>query len=294
MRSGVPLGRFPPIELPALEAVRSSKDDFMRDLVLACNPVRKYLIVVAGLVPSEPLSKLQQGVLVGHMVRLYKLYDTVMLLVAKNRGEIALLVTRPLTETIINIRFLIRYATEEVLRAFQKASLAYEKRLWDEIQSRKSDPLLPIEERMLGSIQRTFERAGIAMNEVSWGDRHWAGDTSQRAQKVDLVDLYEFGFRTGSHNIHGTWHELDFHHLKGHDTYYEPEPRYTSPGPQLIEMPTVLGLDVSAEYVHHVVGASGEELIKRLIIMRDWFSSMIELHENFLLAQQATETDLDL
>lgn len=60
----------------------------------------------------------------GHMVRLYKLYDTFLMLVASGRSEIAYMFWRLIAETGIHLRFLIKRGTESVFDSYLRASLA--------------------------------------------------------------------------------------------------------------------------------------------------------------------------
>lgn len=282
----VPLNDLPDLKLPELDAKRATEDDFMRDLVAACNTVRKYLLIAAGLVPTIRRTKVERGVLIGHMVRIYKLYDTYLHLIVERRGEMAFIIVRAFTESLINLRFLIRFGNEELIRTFQIASLAYEKKLWDEIQSRKHDPILPIEERMLSSIEKTFARATVDLDSVSFEDRNWGESAYRKAQQTDLINLYEFGFRTASHFVHGTWHELEFHHLRESGDDYEPAPDYTPPKPQMIEAISVSCLEVAGDYLPHIVGDSASEIVDRLDAMKNWFVGMVSEHEKFIGQRQ--------
>lgn len=279
----VPLWELPPLHLPELDREKSSEDNFMGDLVEGANFVNQYLVLAAGIVPTASLSKIEGGTLTGHMVRLFKLYDTYLLLIVNNRAEPAFVIQRPMAETLINLRFLLRFGNEEVFQQYQRASLAYEKRLWDEIQSRVHDPVWPIEERMLGSIRRTFERAGVDVAAVSWEHRNWGGDAYQKAVNTDFVGLYEFAFRTASNFVHGTWHEMEFHNLEDKGEYYAPRPDYTVPRPQMIEGFTIASVEVAGEYLLHILGEErSAEIRRRLQEIAAWFHEMSARHETFL------------
>jgi len=276
---------LPLIKLPKLKTDRSSDDDFMRDLIEASNIVRKYLILVAALVPAKSIKRDECAILMGHMVRLYKLYDSMGFLIIERRGEVAMTLIRSLIETVINLRFMLSYGNNNLYKKYKKASLAYEKRLWEEIEKRRKTPPLPIEQRMQDSIQETFERAGLKIEDVVWEDRFWGGDIFSKADKVGLTELYEFGFRIFSHNIHGTWHDLEFHHLREKDGTFEPDFDYTMPVPQIVESTTIVCVDVAKEYVIRIVGDSGKELCHNLNELSDWFRKMAQLHEIFITGQ---------
>lgn len=277
---------LPKIELPRLEVERQSNDDFMRDLIEASNIVGQYLFFSAAIVPTQPLEQTEIAILIGHMVRLSKLYDSMILLIVKKRAETAMILARSLTETVINLRYLLQHGSPDLYQKYIKASLVYEKKYWDEIE--KCEEKLPahIVQKVQSSIQKTFDQAGFKLEDVNWKDRHW-GNEYIKAQQVDLIDLYEFGFRTASHFVHGTWHDLEFHHLKKNQSgYYQPNLDYTSPTPQIVDGSTIECLIVTGEYVSHMVGDSGIELDNGLQKLFNWFREMIKLYEEFRVKKQ--------
>lgn len=273
---------LPPLTLPELDRLRSSDDDFLRDLVDASNMVRKYLAMVASVIPDCSVDSARYQVLAGHAVRLYKLYDTVLFLLVENRAEMAMILLRSLTETAINFSYLLNNDGPELIRAFHKASLAYEKKLWDEIEQRRQTPPLPIEQRMQESVERTIARAGFKLEDIAWKDRNWGGDVYQKARNTDLVGIYEFAFRLMSHNVHGTWHDLEFHHLEQKGTRYHPCISYTDAQPQLIEGASIVCLGLMRHYVQVVALGQSIDVTARLQELEAWFREMSKLHEQFV------------
>ena len=276
----VSLSELPKIDLPNLEKQRASEEDFLADLIEASNSVRKYLILVAGLWPVRPLDRQSRAVLMGHMVRLFKLYDTLAILTVERRTEAAWIICRALVDTIINLTYLLKDPARS--KRYVRQSLAYEKKLMEEIQRRLQDPPLPIETRMLRSIQATFDRAGVNPAEIK--AQEWRGLSSERkARAVGLEILYEFGFRVASHNTHGTWHDLEFYQLELVDGDYRPEIRFHNPRPQILELATVGSLDAVEEYLRFIAEEKDiAPVLESVRTLRDWFLQMSRRHEEIV------------
>jgi hypothetical protein len=278
---------FPPLQLPPLDAARSSSDEFLRDLVEASNVVRWHLGVASAVIPAVAVDNRRLALLAGHMVRMYKLYDTCLFLLVEERAEPAIILMRSLTETAINLAFLLLNEDPALIDKYMRSSLAYERKRWDEIEKRKHRPPLPIEVSMQASVERAFSRAGLKVTDVEWKERNWAGNTFAKAEKVsksgeaDMVGWYEFAFRPTSHAVHGTWHDLESHHLREENGQLLPELQYTSSQPQMIDGPSVICLQAARSYVSHTAPGVGNELVDRIQKIEDWFRGMARRHIEF-------------
>jgi len=175
--------------------------------------------------------------------------------------------------------------TQENIEKYQRSSLAYEKMFLDEINKRKKDPSLPIEERMLKSIKKTFERANVAIDSISRDDRRWGGSTYDKAKKTGFIDLYESSFRGGSHNVHGTWHDLEFNHIINNEGVFEPAIHYTVTKPQTIDSTTIICLIVTVDYINKIAEGC-EDIINNINLLIKWFFEMEKIHENWLNTSQ--------
>ena len=144
------------------------------------------------------------------------------------------------------------------------------------------DPPLPIESRMLQSIEATFDRAGVNPAGIKAGEWRWLS-SAQKAREVGLEALYEFAFRVASHSVHGTWHDLEFYHLELVDGEYHPAIRFHRPRPQVLELATVACLDTAEKYLQAVVdGEDIAAILERIQSLRDWFRQMAIRHEETL------------
>ena len=125
--------KFP---LPDLERNRICVEDFIGDLVISGNRVKIFLNIIAALVPNKELDKLPQGILLGNMARLSKLYDSFLLLICEKQSEAAMLIARAIVETSINLKYFTMKINDELCNKFVKSSLSYDKKLWEFVQEK--------------------------------------------------------------------------------------------------------------------------------------------------------------
>lgn len=275
----VELSELPEISLPGIDKTRIHDDDFLDDLVEAANTVRKYLMLCAGIWPTRDLDSNVRGVLIGHAVRLFKLYDHLAYLIADNRGDFTLASGRMIADTIIRFEYFLRHPDTSTVDEYIRQTLAHEKKLILEIEARMDEPPKPIEADILRSAKGFFERAGVGIGDVKSSE--WQGSsTSDLAKEVGLESLYEFVFRSGSHNVHGTWHDLFYHHLEMRDGEYRPKIRYSRAAPQMLEFATIATLDVMERYLTFALPDIKENpVLEPLRELRDWFGAMTEQRE---------------
>lgn len=274
---------LPPIDLPELSKDRINEDHFMEDIIEASNIVAKYLVLVSSIHPTKKLDHHYQGVIMGHMVRLYKLFDSFLYLTVDMRSETATIMLRCIVDTGINLSFLLEEDEPEIIKKYMKSSLTVEKKLWDQIHERKGETLLPIEKRMLDSVQATFKRAEIEIDSVTGKDMKWCGSTYDKALKTDMISLYENVFRGCSHNIHGTWHDLEFNHIYEKDGNFKPLIEYTRPRPQSVEVASIICLIVTIKYLNKILDENSANLVRdNLNLLIEWFLELQNLHESWI------------
>ncbi len=290
----VPL-ELPKLELPEIGKERKTNDDFMRDLIKVANDVNKAIILMTGIVPQKDIAPDKLDVLRGHLVRMFKLYDTYIFLLIERRTETAFIILRSLAETIINLLYLLKHLDTDVYKKYKRASLAYEKHLEENILNniRNREAELPIEKRMLESIKNTFSRSGMGdfeekeLKKTQWGLEKNHLETSGKAKDTDLYPVYEYLFKTSSHFVHGSWHELDFHHLeKSTDSWgtRPPQMRYTTPKPQLLEAVSIFVMEAAQKYLSAITNESNhaKESKEYLGKISQWFLDISQEHEKYL------------
>jgi hypothetical protein len=269
------LENFPDLDLPPLDRNRDSEDDFTADLVEGANAGRKYLILAAGVWPSRPLDPLVRGVLIGHAVRLFKLYELMAWMISRRFGDFTLAIARMMAESIINFQYFLKHPTRRVVDTYVRQTLAFEKKLMAEVEARMHDPPWPIEERLIAGSLASFARAGIESGEIE--AKEWRGlRSSQKATDLGLENLYEFVFRPGSHYVHGTWHDLYFNHLRLLDGEYVPRIEFARPRPQALEVASIATLEIIEDYLQFIFPNIDENpLLDRIQELRSWFQGML-------------------
>lgn len=112
-------------------------------------------------------------------------------------------------------------------------------------------------------------------------------ETSGKAKDIGLYSAYEYLFKTSSHFVHGSWHELDFHHLeKSTDSWgtRPPQMRYTTPKPQLLEAVSIFVMEAAQKYLSAITseGDHAKELKEYLGKISRWFLDISQEHEEYL------------
>lgn len=269
--------------LSNIDKPRKSNEDFIADLIEASNLVNKFLAITAASVPALVLEKLHQGILLGHAVRMYKLYDSFLLLISENRSEMALLAMRALTETSIILKYLIQNINDDIGQKFIKSSLAYEKKLLELIQNKtQSRNTLPFEKNIIESIKKTFAKTKYKTEDIIFKkDKSWHEDLFTIAEKVGLSDAYETMYRAGSHAEHGSWHHLMHYNLNETENRYEPELNNIEPNFLLINATSLMCLIVAHDYLIHI---NPEEKIfpKKIKELIKWIKELNTKRDNFL------------
>jgi hypothetical protein len=281
--------QLPDLDLPAVDRERATEGEFVADLVEAANAVRHHLLITAGLIPLRTLATQEEAIAMGHMVRLYKLYDTVCFLLSQGRTEPANLIVRCVVDTAICLSYLAKFGDRAVFESFVRSSLWYEKHLKDIIVGRMGAKPTPIEERNLRSIDRTIQRAGHSPDDTF--TKRWGPSTADMAGCLNRSLDYEIMYRIGCHAVHGTWHELEFDHLSAEEEGYCPDLTYTTPRPQILEGATLFAIRAAVDYLDWIGADPAGVLSERLATMGDWFLQMSYAHEALLARTGAPEGD---
>lgn len=225
----------------------------------------------------------------GNVVRLFKLLSSLLDQTCQKRRETTVIAGRLAFETLVNIRFLIANFSPELVESYIRHSLRHERELWDEIQAniaQRGGEVLPIEMRMLASLERTTEKTGITLDSINlrdkapWGGKH----LRHKAEAIGLGDAYQGVFGGMSHNVHGAWQDLNDYHLEANDEGgFTPKLEWRRPRPQLLLVLGVLVVEALPE-VFRFLG--GEEAFNQL---RD---RLADLHQRLVAVDQAHEAYL--
>jgi hypothetical protein len=251
-----------------------------------------YVCVLANTtVGQSPSWNIEQAVLGGHLVRMFKLMRFAMEESIEHRDELLSVLVRLLAECVINLRYLIKNNSQELIRSYLAYSLQHEKDLASLIRTNVADRggiELPIEARMLGSINRTFEKSQFPEKSLptkkvrNWGDKN----LFEKAKDVELGDAYIAIFGGPSRNVHGGWHDLLQYHLKCEAPgVFSPKLEFSRPRPQVVYSLTYLISETLQKYVELLAHPAVRPVAVRLtsLIERNQLAS--DLHERYLVAK---------
>jgi hypothetical protein len=232
-----------------------------------------------------------QAILGGLLVRSYKLASALLDQTCQYRRETTFVLGRLAIECMINIQYLVGINSREVYQAFVVDSLRHEKKLMDRIEANiagRNGVIRPIEARMLGSIQKSFEKSGIQPQEVTkQAAKPWKDvDLHQRATAVGLGEAYLGLFGGPSHNVHGSWQDLLEYHLHHDGNGFTPELNWHRPRPQVLFTLAKVGVDTLVVYLAHFAGEGAEGVINELEDLRERIEIADKAHEAFLSARQ--------
>lgn len=252
-----------------------------------------YVCVLASVgVGDKQHWSIRQAVLGGHLVRMFKLMRFVMEETMHDRAELFVVLTRLLAECVINLRYLIQENSGELVDSYLAHSLQHERRLAEVIRKNieaRGNSELPIERRMLNSIDRTFKKSGIEESALPKKVDHWGGkNLFAKAKTVGLQDAYLAIFGGPSRNVHGGWQDLLQFHLKCDEPgLFSANLKFTAPRPQPLYSFTHLISETLISYAELLNHPDLTPIFMRVndVHRRNLIAS--DLHEEFLVKRQA-------
>lgn len=134
----------------------------------------------------------------------------------KKHGEVMPALTRCICESAITARWLMVSEEPDRFERYIAGGLSSDLRLKDQIQARiaeRGGEILVVEERMLRSIDRCIELAGMSETDVRSTKKMYDFATICRNLQLS-PEAYVAIQRLGSHAIHGSWTDLVFHYLE--------------------------------------------------------------------------------
>lgn len=135
-----------------------------------------------------------QAMCAGLMIRISKFMLVVTQLSAKrDRADVVFVLNRSILESAVNLEFLLTKNDAAIFDQFVKFSLGPERELYDSIQANiaeRGGELLPIEKRMLDSINRVCQASGVKIEEVNQKYGDWGGGLRQRLKVLNKEEKY--------------------------------------------------------------------------------------------------------
>ena len=218
--------------------------------VLASNHIRLLMIICANTVtPQEyEASKedfdLHEAVIIGHFVRLFKLYEQIVSNVTEKKGEIASIFNRLVFETYARMKYLILMGKRSI-DSYVRTSFKSTIQNYSYLTARgKERELTNIEKRMLRKIENRLNRVNLTADELL-RNRNWKLDGKSFSDILDYLDAndpddrnwslgYSFLFGSGSSFVHGDWYDLHINHLEASGERYKAKFGYDPVDPRYI------------------------------------------------------------
>lgn len=273
-------------------AACANEDDFIDLAVLLLGETGSYCCVAASTLGSVPSWSRDDAVIGGNVVRLYKLLSAILDQTVQHRRETSFVFARLAFETIVSIRFLIKHFSPELIDSYVKHSFKHEVKLHNKISkniANRDGEILPIEDRAIKSIDRSFEDAGIKLSDMDGHrERNWGGkNIFEKASDIGLEDAYLGAFAGASHSIHGTWYELYIHNLEMEgDLQFQPKLEWGYPRPQLLNATVKMTISALRDYFEFMAGSQINDVIE--VKLRNLFDRVVRVdtaHETYLSAK---------
>ncbi len=265
-----------------------TEDDFMGLTIDLTIETGQYVCVAACTTGKEEFWGRDEAAVGGNMVRMYKLIDAMLDETCKRRGEMSFTLARLIFETAVNVQYLIKNFSKELVESYVEHSLRHEKKLWENIAKQiieRNGILLPIEERMQKSIQRAFDASGITLDDVDLKNKSPWGNQNlyEKAKAVELDALYLAAFGGTSHGIHGAWEDIYGNHLNWDGKRFTPNLSWGTPRPQLLLSLCPVIIETVLSYFRFVSEGLAEHLFRERLedlVSRIW--SVNSAHEAYL------------
>jgi hypothetical protein len=266
----------------------SDEQDFVGLSVDLMIEYGSWMCVAASLLPGGTRKwNRDQAILGGLLVRAYKLTSALLDQTCQHRRETTFILGRLLFESLINVQYLVIKDSKEIYQAFVIDSLRHEKKLMERIEgniAKASGLILPIEDRMLGSIKKAFDKSGVKSDEVTkQAAKPWKDvDLFQRSSAVGWGEGYLALFGGPSHHVHGSWQDLIEYHLHHDGSGFTPELAWHMPRPQVLFTLARVGLATLTTYLEYLAGDEAEGVIGAVEDLWKRIDVADRAHEAFL------------
>lgn len=265
------------------------EDDFTELVVKLMVETASYVCVAACTMGAKPVWDRDRAAICGNMVRLYKLLHSVLDQTCQRRQETSFILSRLVFETVVNIRYMIRKFSSELIDMYVAYSFRHERKLRDDIQENidaRHGVVLPIEDRMLRSINRSAAAAGISLDDVDPKQRGpWGGkNLYDKSEAVGLGRAYLAAFGGTSHSVHGNWHEIYGNHLHWDEKEgFTPNLDWHRPRPQVLFALCALVVETLRDYFVFMGGEQAKMLFDELLSdLNDRVFQVNDAHEAYL------------
>lgn len=255
------------------------------------------LVGLAGAATEDPQGcwTVEEAVIGGQVVRLFRLLRALLEQVRASRAEIGWVISRMIMETVINIRFFLKHNSPELVASYLHQSLQHEVKLKQLIESnisKRDGEVQAIEARMLRSIDRDFRRSGVDPESIPKKRiRNWGGKSLfEKAQELGEEQTYLSLFGAPSRVVHGNWHDLLQHSLEFVEGCgFRPRMEDRPIRPQMLHAAAVLSAEAALGYLERFDARAARPLRERLeeLLARARMAS--DVHDEWLSPARVEE-----
>ncbi|RKU31508.1 hypothetical protein C6497_01545 [Candidatus Poribacteria bacterium] len=192
-----------------------------------------------------------RAIIVGHMVRITKLYEGSLMHVSNHQQELVHIFSRLIFETAIRMEYLITSkAKKESFHSFILASYRPEKEMLQDIEN-KDKQQVPNQEWIRSVILSWLKKDGITEKELL-DNTIWRVDDKDLQDLINALEIdtyYFYEIVTASHHLHGDWLDMGYYHLRQDGRYFTPDLSFTEPDPKTACSITRVCLDSLLKYL---------------------------------------------
>lgn len=212
-----------------------------------------------GMPGSSHVMPRNQAICAGLLIRIAKFMTGIVVLTATRESrEVAMALMRCIMDTAVTIRFLLLRDDNALYDEFVRRGLSPEGELFDLVQrniAARSGEILPVEHRLLKTINGLVEASGLTIDDIPRQHRDWGGGLRKRLIALGIEDTYVGSQRMPSHAIHGTWVDLLIHHLEQTETGFRVKADFSRIDTRLLFPQSMAVLQAAADYLARFFGA---------------------------------------
>jgi hypothetical protein len=228
-----------------------------------------------------------EAILIGLLHRICRISKGFFAEVVNRRMDTSFIIGRSIAESAINLMYLIKKNEPNLYEEYVRYSLRHEKKLLIIIKKniKKRGKILPIEKRMINSIERTFRMSLIDVSTIDVKSyKNWGGSIYKRFEELELTLIYQAIFGGWSRNVHGNWQDLLFNDLEYINGYYYIKEKSQRIRPQPLNAIAILLQYTGKNYALNQFPESDErdDILKRFDELSNITRKIDDLHEEFL------------
>ncbi len=225
-------------------------------------------------------------------MRIYKLTSIICEQLKLGRLEICYILSRVVYESVVNLIFLSTHYSTETISSYIAYSLLQEVQFYELISEeiKKNGKELPVETRMLKSINSDFLNSSIDRDDIKKLSKKWERSFKKRARRLFSSNSEKFYFATfalPSHSVHGDWKDaLSFHLIKNP---LGPKYGWTEPKFQFIEGLTFVMCIGLIRFIEHLLKDQSKPAIDRIRDIQERIALLGREHEVFLQNENSSD-----